>query len=278
MPQFMDLPRELRDMIYVEVVTMERPRPTLREAQWLFQYQKFESPAMHPSEYGCAFSLDQVPSTCANLLRCSRQIFEEMRDAIQSARKHGRLAVKLDCIVEDESYHYFTWLAIPLVKTTTSVDETKSRILYSWTDRVKEWYLPCPPHVLTTVVIEKLWVDVRLFGNRSAKYLLNNDGHERTSWAICAALRRLLLRGADFSNMRGTDKIVEIDELVLNVVTPANTPVKYLPEDFPPDSLEEGMVHPRTVAKELLDVWNKIWVADGIRGGLYSMLIERIKR
>jgi hypothetical protein len=70
-----------------------------------------------------------------------------------------------------------------------------------------------------------------------------------------------------------------VDELVLNIVTPPDVPKgKYLEEDFPTDELRDGLVHPRTVAKELVDVWNRIWAADDYKGSFYQILLERIKR
>ncbi|KAF2469663.1 uncharacterized protein BDR25DRAFT_304376 [Lindgomyces ingoldianus] len=289
MPQFLDLPREIRDMIYIAIITAERPRPILGEAHWLFRFRKvFESSASSYGEYGCAYALEQKPTTCANFLRCSRQIYAEMSEAIRIARRKGRVSVKLDCVAEDESFHYFTWLAIPFVKTSVSVDEPKSRIIPGWADRMMEKYLTCPHRMLSsgclscpssTTLIEKLWVDIRLIGDRSAKWIRNNNRPDRTSWAVCAAVKRLLLHGPDFQSIKDSRNTIEVDELILNVVTPSNVPNEnYLAEDFPTDMTSDGLVHPRTVAKELVDVWNKIWGAADFRGGFYYILIERIKR
>jgi hypothetical protein len=289
MPQFLDLPRELRDMIYMTIVTAERPRPSLGEAQWLFRFRRvFEPQSNHRGEYGCAYSLEQPPTTCANFLSCNRQIYEEMKEAIRLASKKEMLSVKLDCIAEDESFHYFTWLGIPLVRTTIRMNEGRSRIMPGWADRIMERYLTCPHRVLSSgcfschsssTLIRQLWVDVRLVGDRSGKWFRNSNPPDRTSWAVCAALKRILEKGPDFGNMKETGNATTVDELVLNVVTPPGHPKnQYLDEELPTDEFKDGLVHPRTVAKELVDVWYKIWSGDNFKASFYQILIERIKR
>ncbi|KAF2242864.1 hypothetical protein BU26DRAFT_378650, partial [Trematosphaeria pertusa] len=199
MAQFFDLPRELRDMVYMAVITHERPRPTLGEAQWLFRFRRiFEPQSSVRGEYGCAYSLEQTPSTCANLLVCNRQIYAEMGEAIERAKRKGLMAVRLDCIAEDESFHYFTWLAMPLVKTRRSFHDGKLR-MPGWVDRVMDRYLTCSHRIgclacrsrSSSTAIHQLWVDIRLVGDRSAKWLRNSSPPDRTSWAICAALKRI---------------------------------------------------------------------------------------
>jgi len=287
MPQFLDLPRELRDMIYWSFITSELPRPTLGEAHWLFRFRRvFEPESSQSGEYGCAYSLEEKPSTCANLLCCNRQIYAEMRQMIRLARRKAMMPVKLDCIAEDESFHYFTWLAIPLVRTREEIEIGKSRILPAWADRILERYFSCTHRMLSsgclackrsTTLIEQLWVDVRIFGDRAGKWFRNSNPPDRISWAVCAALKHVLERGPNFSRLKDLRSVVMVEELVLNVVTPPNVPKeKYLAEDVPIDELRDGLVHPKTVAKELLDVWNTIWRADEFKGKLYRVLIERI--
>lgn len=289
MPQFLDLPRELRDMIYLAIITAERPRPSLGEAQWLFRFRRVIEPqSSHRGEYGCAYSLEPRPSTCANFLQCNRQVHEELSRAIRLAKKKELMSVRLDCIAEDESFHYFTWLGIPLVKTTWVMKEGRSRLMPEWADRMMEKYLACPHRVLSSgclacgtpsTLIHQLWVDVRLFGDRSGKWFRNSNPPDRTSWAICAALKRIFDKGPDFSSMKQTANTTMVDELVLNVVTPPNiSKEKLLAEDFPADGIKDGLVHPRTVAKELVDVWNKIWAGEDFKSSFYQILIERIKK
>ncbi|KAF2113274.1 hypothetical protein BDV96DRAFT_648242 [Lophiotrema nucula] len=289
MPYFFDLPRELRDIVYMSVITAECPRPTLGDAQWLFKYKRvFQPESVRWGEYGCAWSQEPVPRTCANFLQTSRQVYDEMIAAIIFARMKGQMTVKLDCIAEDESFHYFTWLSIPLVSTSTTIQEGKSKIMPGWANSIMERYMTCPHRMLSSgclacqgssTLIHQLWVDVRLCGDRSRKWVRNNSPPERTSWAICAALKRLFDKGPNFSATKDSASTIEVDELVLNVVTPPNVPrEKYLDEKFAIDQVEEGVVHPFTVARELVDVWNQLWSAYDFKSGLYQPLLERIKR
>ncbi|KAH7120809.1 hypothetical protein B0J11DRAFT_438590 [Dendryphion nanum] len=287
---FLNFPREIRDMIYAAILTEERPRPTLGEADWLFKYRRvFEPASARRGEYGCAYSLDEVPRTCANFMACNRQVHEEMKDAIFRAKKKGDLAAKLDCIAEDESFHYFTWLGISLVKTSTpNPVDSRPSFFPGWADRLLEKYRQCPQWTSgsghpscqsSSTLINELWVDIRIFGDRSGKWFRNTSPPDRTSWALCAAVKRILEKGPDFSRMEETANTVTVEELVLNVVTPPNVPKeKYLSEDYPLDGTKGGLVHPRTVAKELVDVWNKIWSGDEIKGVYYQVLLERVQR
>jgi hypothetical protein len=277
---FLDLPRELRDMIYHEIITAERPTPTLQDAQWLFRFRRmFEPQSSQRGEYGCAYSLDTPPPTCANLLRCNRQIFAEMTETIWRARKKGLVPLKLDCIAEDESFHYFTWLRIPLVETSLKTHDGKSRIMPAWANGMLRRYSGCLSGPRSMTTINQLWVDVRLLGDRSNKFFRNGSAPDRTSWAICAALKRIFEKGADFANLKDSAHETTINELVLNVVTPPNYPKEnYLAEDYDRMRLMAGMVNPKTVARELVDVWQKIWSGETYKGIFYQNLLERIKK
>jgi hypothetical protein len=115
MPQFFDLPRELRDIVYMAIITWERPRPKLEEnSTWCWR------------DTGCYFAPEEPPKTCANILAASRQLNNELRQSIHTARKAGMLVVRMDCMVENERNHFFTWLSIPLVHSTNPVPSSKS--------------------------------------------------------------------------------------------------------------------------------------------------------
>ena len=282
MSPFLELPRELRDMIYMAIITLERPRPTPGEAQWLFKFRRVVEPqSIHRGEYGCDYNLDKPPSTCASFLQCNRQIYIEMGEAIRLAHQKGLVSARLDCIAEDESFHYFSWLKIPLLKTTWQLKEARSGIMPVWADRMVENILSkrCSACWMASTLIHQLWIDIRLFGNRSGKWARNTGPPDRTSWAVCAAIKRILEKGPDFSESTDSSHMTMVDELVLNIVAPPIVPEgKYLDEDFPTDEVSDGTVHPRTVAKELVDVWNKIWAADDYKGSFYQVLLERIKK
>lgn len=291
MPDFFGLPRELRDMIYTSVITWSLPQPRRKDTEGHRWRHILEPKSIRSGEYGCSYSTDTIPGTCANLLACSRQTNLELTQAIERAKRQGVLIAKLDCIAVDESRHAFSWLSLPIVTNRRTEHEGKTR-LATWTDRIL--YTPqrmlnlrsCSASLMSssTTILESLWIDIRIHGNRTAKWSSNQCPPERTSWAVCAALKRLfdgdtLMRPIDATSIPGpSSKSIFIDELVLNVVSPEVSKKSWLPEEYPIDVATYGVVHPRTVAKELLDMWNIIWTGEDFKGAHYHVLLERIKR
>ncbi|KAF2636783.1 hypothetical protein P280DRAFT_140769 [Massarina eburnea CBS 473.64] len=316
MVMFFALPRELRDMIYTEVILYSHPRPLLGHPQWrTFRFRRVEyAQSSVTGEFGCAYSLECTPTTCANLLCCNRQVNREMLEVMRLIKKTDSssdgsndegdaLAARIDVIAEDESFHYFTFLSVPLVKTTPVVYDGKSRILPAFINDWMSTYLAWPHRWLcsgtlaaktSTSRIEKLIIDIRLAGDRTRKWTRNNNQSDRTSWAVCAALKRLMENGPDLSSsstfytpppsslstapttMRTPPRIT-IGHLVLNVVPPpSSSAVKFLPRHAQPNEVREGMVHPQSVASELLDVWAKIWRGTEYKGVLYQSLLEGV--
>lgn len=293
MPEFFGLPRELRDMIYTSVITWSLPQPHREDTEDHRWRHVIEPGSVRSGEYGCSYSTDTIPGTCANLLACNRQINDELTQAIERAKSRGLLIAKLDCIATDESKHAFSWLSLPIVTNKLSEEGGRSNVLATWADRILHTpqrmlslssRSPKPSSSTFTTILEHLWVDIRIHGNRTAKWSLNQCPPERTSWAVCAALKRLfdgdaLMRPINASFAPGpSSSSIMIDELVLNVVSPQTPKTSWLPEDYPLDVATYGVVHPRTVAKELLDMWNIIWTGDYFKGEHYHILLERIKR
>lgn len=292
MPEFFGLPRELRDMVYMSVITWSLPQPRRDDIEDHRWRNILDAQSMQSGEYGCSYSTDTIPGTCANLLACNRQINLELTQAIERAKRQGVLIAKLDCIAVDESRHAFSWLSLPIVTNRQTEHEGKIKRLATWADRL----LQTPQRMLSfrsgstslssssTTILENLWMDIRIHGNRTAKWSSNQCPPERTSWAVCAALKRLfdgdtLMRPIDAASIPGpSSKNIFIDELVLNVVSPEVPKKSWLPEDYPIDVATYGVVHPRTVAKELLDMWNIIWTGEDFKGAHYCVLLERIKR
>jgi hypothetical protein len=219
----------------------------------------------------------------------------ELTQAIERAKRQRTLLAKLDCIAADENRHAFSWLSLPIVTNRRREVEEKHGLLPTWADRI----LTTPQRMLklnsrcststfsditSTTILENLWIDIRIFGNRTAKWDNNQCSSDRTSWAVCAALKRLfdgdsLMRPINASSTSPCpSKKIIIEELILNVVSP-NTPAKlWLAEDYPLDVATYGVVHPRTVARELLDMWNTIWTGEDLKGSHYRVLLERVKR
>lgn len=301
---FFQLPRELRDMIYDEVILWERPRPTLNEKFMVYdpnsRFKKiYEPQSSQRGEYGCAYSLEAAPTTCANFLSCNRQVYQEMGEALQRLQRRScdLMSLKLDCMAEDESFHYFTWLGVPLVKTTFGLQTRNDDFLGSyvpvWMQRWLASKVLSPLRTLSpalheseyitcrssTTQVSQLWIDIRLIGNRSAKWFRNSTQADRTGWAICAALKQFFAKGRQLSADEKLPALqaISVDELVLNVVSsPGLTPSQILDEDVPLDRMASGQVHPKTVAEELVDVWSKIWKGEDFKGIFYAGLLEKI--
>jgi hypothetical protein len=287
MTQFLDLPRELRDMVYTEALTSCRPLPTLRDTQSTSGWYRPWEPRTGLGDHGCALSSRRAPSTCANLLACNRQINAEMMQAVERGRQTGRLAALIDCIAKDEM-HYFTWLAIPLVITTTSEQEpgksSLSKVMPSWavevlaaTDRVQGSVTTSPTHHRATT-IEQLWIDVRLFDPSASTATACETPRDRASWAICAALKHIVEHNPDNIPTRSYQNAITIDEVILNVVPQSSVKVPnddgeslFIPESQSSSPAEE-LLH------ELVNVWNKLWAGNSFKARYYRTLLEKIKR
>ncbi|KZM24894.1 uncharacterized protein EKO05_0010974 [Ascochyta rabiei] len=293
MPELFGLPRELRDMIYMSVIAWSLPQPRRDDTQNHKWRRIRESDSTQSGEYGCSYSTETIPGTCANLLACSRQINLELTEAIERAKRSGLLVAKLNCIADSENTHAFSWLSLPIVTNRPCEQEEKHSLLPSWADRIfttpqrmlklgNRSPIPYLPPLTTT--LDNLWIDIRIHGNRTAKWENNQCPPDRTSWAICAALKRFfdgdaLMRPINATPTPGpSSKNIMIDELILNVVSPWEPMTMWLPEDYPLDVATYGIVHPRTVAKKLLDMWNIIWTGEGFKGAHYRVLLERLKR
>ena len=107
MPQFFDLPRELRDLIYMEVITSARTRPALQDTETELGWNRPWEPKSGLGDHGCAFSTRKAPSTCANFLVCSRKVNAEMMSAVERARRKGLLAARMDCIAKNDMHYFF---------------------------------------------------------------------------------------------------------------------------------------------------------------------------
>ncbi|KAJ4359854.1 uncharacterized protein N0V89_000410 [Didymosphaeria variabile] len=284
-------------MIYTEVLLSQRTRPSLSGEKFMTydpsinqRFKKiYEPQSTLRGEFGCAYAREAIPPTSASFLCCNRQVNAEMTETLARLKKKALVSVKLDCIAEDESFHYFTWLGIPLVSTSWTMQSQSARgMLPTWLGRLLTSSNAGPMKPTSTTRIPRLWIDVRIMGDRMSKWRRNSSPADRTGWAICAALKRLFDRGPYLAAERDqpASRVLSVDELVLNVIPPPPTaslysptgmaPAKLLDEDFPLDGVKEGTVHPRTVAKELVNVWGKIWAGDEFKGIFYGGLLEKI--
>jgi hypothetical protein len=270
-------------MVYMAIITWERPRPTLEDIASTWGWHETGL----PPDASCHFSLLKPPSTCANVLAASRQINDELRQSIRCARKARILLARMDCIVKNERSHWFTWLSIPVAHSTTLVPNHKA--VRGWVPNVPivGRLLAAPQHQQpiddAATRIERLQIDIRMFDKA-----LNETGttrYQATSWAVCAALNRVCQHGKELLPTPQWPDCVVVDTLILNVVPrdgPANeSPVrKDSASAAQVDSVGQSQDadNARIVARELVDVWNKLWSGDGLESRHYSKLLQRIKR
>ncbi|KAF1945058.1 hypothetical protein EJ02DRAFT_397151 [Clathrospora elynae] len=296
MTQFLGLPRELRDMIYLEVLISSRSLPTLKDTKSISGWCRPWEPKSGLGDHGCAFSSKRAPNTCANFLACNKQVNKEMLDTISRVRPKGQLAARMDCIAVDEM-HYFTWLSIPIVRHTRTSHEanknTLTRVIPTWatkiltaTDRVLGSATGGALYQTSTIVIEQLRIDIRLFEPTSSKTTAFETPRDRTSWAICAALKHVFEHDPDIIPTRDCRNDITIDEVILNVVPydgapeafahhPPTDPDLYMP---PTEDMEATPNPTETAVNELVDVWNKLWAAEEFKARYYCTLLEKIKK
>ncbi|EMD88107.1 hypothetical protein COCC4DRAFT_145628 [Bipolaris maydis ATCC 48331] len=314
--QFLELPRELRDMIYTEMLMSTKPLPSGQDTQTAANWhlvRQTHQPSTDSSR--CFVSSRAMPGTCASVLASNRQVHQEMMQIANKARQAGQLASRLDCLVLNNA-HYFTWLAVPFVRpadgSARRLEEERGQ---SWTSKIMEswsWVVSFFNAWMESDVkgrsssssntrlfsytrsyanIERVWVDVRpvesTMSNGSGSAAATQG--EMTSWAICAALKHMFDNGPDM--MRSNRRIDCVDEVILNVVPRARTASG---SPWGDESDEDALVigdasstsspdkaETERLRNELVDVWDKIWGAtDGrdMRARLYRTLLERIKR
>jgi hypothetical protein len=297
MVQLLDLPRELRDAIYTELLLSCRPRPqpkdTVSDVGWC-RIQEPESPFL----FGCLFASQSRPPTCASLLACNRQVNEEMMQMIRRVKRKGLHAARMDCLEVGGMYH-FTWLSAPLVitkknelprKEQEDMNLSFSRLVSSWTsyllgtvtDRVAGMTGRGIVSQAYSTTIEQLWMDIRVLEPNVTAEL---NPYNRTSWEVCAALKHIFEHGPDpiYKNR----KTAAIDEVVLNVLPQGsahNTSLVYRTTSL---SLilepEDSQNWTNVIRDQLVNVWNKIWAANDFntadyQARYYRMLLERINR
>ncbi|KAH7382449.1 hypothetical protein DE146DRAFT_227449 [Phaeosphaeria sp. MPI-PUGE-AT-0046c] len=275
----LQLPRELRDMILMALVTWERPRPVLKDAIISLDYHG----SHEEQQFGCIFSREEPSSTCANMLAVNRQLNHEMEQTIERARSDGLLVARMDCMVAGRN-HYFTWLSLPIVHNNFS--ESRKQALPSWAPSVPKIakLLASSPKRQRTTRIEQLHIDVRLFTDDFNRIGQPPTSYEPSpSWAICAALRKVCEHGEDVLSKSHLPPSVTIDTLVLNVIGAyggsRETPTRTVSANAGASgSSEQDMDYAGVVAHELVDVWTKLWSGLESKGRMYSKLLGKIQR
>lgn len=100
MLSFLKLPQELRDAIYVHVLKDVSCAPSL---DLIWERRKQLMSYGSGSIVGCNMHSIGLPLVSGlGLLLTSRQVHEEMNEAIADFKRRKRICYKLDCVIEDE--------------------------------------------------------------------------------------------------------------------------------------------------------------------------------
>ena len=296
MPSFLNLPRELRDMIYMELLTIPaRPHPFTRAKLCLplvlthvAAFQSRPDDDSHRTGEDRCFSVGPVPPTsCAALLAVSRQIHAEVSHVMDTLRRRGELKVRMGCALEGQRC-WVSWLVVPAVRTAAVVRGNDAAVATTWSPGWVRGLVKRYAQVIVvgwrpswSTMVHRLQVDVnvaaRAHRHREAygQGVGRDDGVE---WAVCAAVRKVLVSGPDLSASEASKHRITIEELILDVVTPSSS--QELPDEVEAQNDDglEAASNATNMARQLVDVWSVIWRGNGTKASFYRILVERISR
>lgn len=215
----------------------------------------------------------------------------ECVERVRRGKEGGGLKARIDCMVWGEM-HWFSWLGISLVRTVPTVLPAVRGL-----DLVKRWVVTYLSFLQLlpwgdaraqnfTTTIETLQIDVRLLDDGEKRKAVVESPRDRTSWAVCAALKCVFEHDPDVMATRDCVNEVRVGEVVLNVVSPAplpTTPSSLTSTSAQPaapisaSAANKPAVDPKAVAKELVDVWAKLWAGDEFKARYYKCLLEKIE-
>jgi hypothetical protein len=221
-----------------------------------------------------------VPSTCANVLAVSRQVNDEITQAIERARKKNILKAKIDVLARFGGRHAITWRSLPLVHTsdiTTNVRPKRDLLSnVPVVGRLLAAPLSSKYTPTRTTRIEQLQIDIRPFGHEEAEAWKWGAASQLTAWSVCESLRSILEQYPAGPQGRMYSNELSIDILILIVVLP--------PPDPSPDPSPSATPKPavddytRILTQDLINVWNALWANNDARAKRYRVLLERIER
>lgn len=273
-------------MIYMAIITWERPQPTLHDAKSEFsiyhrQILANRSPTI---DMGCVFPNKGAPHTCANVLGVNRQVNHELTEMMEHAGKKNLLFARIDCIAGQGHKNLFTWLSLPLVRTKRT--NLLPRAQNTWSPNISfpglgRLFAPRPPAVIRrTTTIEQLRVDVRFVEDNSLSQSMRERASAITKWAICEALRRILDRNSGYLSPSPPD-LLTIDTLILNIAEPFPSSTLPRRSHRQPHTISTSPTtaeYRRQLTQDLTDVWNDLWSSEAMRIKPYRVLLERIRR
>ena len=199
MPQLLDLPQEIREIIYIAVLDLsnsilppsspleagERKKGANRCLEWGQSFENCNMYSLHP------LSRSRPP-----LLLASRQIYDEFSEVLERQKRLGKLCYKLDCMIVAHELIYPTWLSVPILSPR----------------------------------LDRVDVDVRLLGKqhmtKRSKWHHSLGGPSPMLWSLFALIKRFLTRGPDFlAPTLHREQQIQLRELVINFPCPPRVPV-----------------------------------------------------
>ena len=207
-----------------------------------------------------------------------------MSEEIARLKRRGRLVARMDCLVRGEM-HWCSWLGIPLVRTQEIPGMPRMWDLKYVPAWVGNLVSTSPSKPRNKTMIDTLWIDIRLFPDEPGKRRGVESPRDRTSWAVCAALKHVFEHDPEIVPVRSCMNVVEVGEVVLNVLPHISAPLQPQPamtgtsgEGENSANTKADQVDPEAVAKELVDVWNKLWSGEEFKARYYRTLLEKIEK
>lgn len=188
MGSLLNLPREIRDLIYLLILVSERPPPSLWAVRHEREFSRREAEG-RPGDLnrGIYYPLQPfIPATHGLVLAC-RQTHAEVRDTIALLKDTTPLRYKVDCMLDHEFCIYPTWLSIPYLS-------------------------PC---------VDTVDVDIRHFG----AFFTEKPGHRFFTgslkimrYQLLWGLNRFLVHGPNFLGPKTSSKL-QVRTININIVS-----------------------------------------------------------
>lgn len=121
---FLDLPWEVRLMIYTAVLESELPPPSCPSES---RETRLEWSSGNLWEFHGKYPLRLGPVACSGLLFTSHEIHAEMFDAINRFKGRGQLRYKLDLMIKEKCQVYYNWLSIPILAPRVDIIDVDVR-------------------------------------------------------------------------------------------------------------------------------------------------------
>ena len=229
MVTILELPREIRDLIYMAVFNSELSPPA-SPAECRHDRNQISSeygPSEYFGEHCNHYPMEPVSISCSGLLLTCRQVRAEVLDVIARLKVQNQLQYKIDCIIEDEKFFCPTWLSVPVV----SFD------------------------------IDTVEVNFRIFGQRNGRcgFTPGDGGPSFLIWSLFALLNRFLERGPNFLSPFKSRQKINVKLITLNIVTPTEPTEGFIPEDWQRSySRTTGVIHPKTVLRSIQSELNSL--------------------